>query len=101
MTQSARIKINPTNLEVEIEGSEAFVKKYFSIIQGMLAGTPAKVKDKAAPKKRGRKKAAATVKPAKKPGPKKISMTGKIIALVQKSSDGISVDDIVKKNQGQ
>jgi len=60
------------------------------------AATTAKAA-KAAPKKRGRKKAAAASKPAKKPGPKKVSMTEKIITLVQKSPKGISAASIIKK----
>jgi len=92
MAQSACIKINPVNLEVEIKGSEAFIEKYFGIIQNMLAGTPAKAKGQAAPKKRGPEKAIAALKPKKKKKPKKISITDKVIALVQQSPGGISVD---------
>lgn len=113
MTQSSRIKFNPVTREVEIEGSEAFVKKYFGIVQNMLGGVPpapekkAAAGEKAAPKKRGRRKAAApkapktskAAKASKKPGPKKLSMTGKIIDIVQKSPQGISADAIMKKTK--
>lgn len=47
--------------------------------------------------KRGRVKTAEVAKPVKKPGPKRESMTGKIIALVQKSPKGISVEAIIEK----
>ena len=99
MAQSACIKINPVNLELEIKGSEAFIEKYFGIIQNMLAGTPAKAKDQAAPKKRGPKKATAVTKPPKKEKTIKVSMTEKVIALVQQSKGGISVDKIIKKTK--
>jgi len=99
MAQSSRIKINPATLEVEIEGSQAFVEKYFGIIQSMLSRTPAKAKDKAAPRKRGPGKATAASKPAQKKGQKKVSMTDKVIALVQQSPGGISVDKIIKKTK--
>ncbi len=55
------------------------------------------VLEQAEQKKRVRKETAAASKPVKKPGPKKVSMTGKIIAIVQKSPKGISVDAIIKK----
>ena len=99
MAQSSRIKINPATLEVEIEGSQAFVEKYFGIIQSMLSRTPAKAEDKAAPRKRGPGKATAAAKPAQKKGLKKVSMTDKVIALVQQSPKGISVDNIIKKTK--
>ena len=44
-------------------------------------------------------KAAAASKPAKKPGPKKVSKTGTIIALVQNSPRGISAESIIKKTK--
>ena len=99
MTQSFSIKFNPQTHEIEIEGSEAFVKKYFDIVQKMLAVTPATVKDKAAPRKRRPNKATAAAKPAKKMGAKKVSMTEKIIALVQQGQGGVSVDNIIKKTK--
>ena len=99
MTQTSRIKFNPQTHEIEIEGSEAFVKKYFAIIQKVLVGPSAKAKDKAVPKKRGPKKAAAAAKSAKMMGPKKVTMTEKVIALVQQKQGGISVKNIIKKTK--
>ena len=50
-------------------------------------------------KKKKRGKATALTKTSKKPGPKKESMTGKLIALVQQSKSGISVENIIKKTK--
>ena len=38
MTERSRIKFNPQNKEIEIEGSEEFVKIYFEKICGLLSG---------------------------------------------------------------
>lgn len=39
MDERSRIKFNPVTKEIEIEGSEMFVKTYFDKIQGMFYGT--------------------------------------------------------------
>jgi len=39
MDGQSRIKFNPVTKEIEIEGSEKFVKTYFDKIQAMLSGT--------------------------------------------------------------
>ena len=39
MGGQSRIKFNPVTKEIEIEGSEKFVKTYFDKIQAMLSGT--------------------------------------------------------------
>jgi len=38
MGEQSRIKFNPVTKEIEIEGSEQFVKTYFDKIQSMLSG---------------------------------------------------------------
>lgn len=38
MVEISRIKFNPVTKEIEIEGSEKFVKTYFNKIQTMLTG---------------------------------------------------------------
>jgi len=38
MGEQSRIKFNPVTKEIEIEGSEKFVKTYFDKIQAMLSG---------------------------------------------------------------
>ncbi|MEI7637269.1 MAG: hypothetical protein WCJ37_08180 [Syntrophus sp. (in: bacteria)] len=39
MGEQSRLKFNPATKEIEIEGSEKFVKTYFDKIQEMLSGT--------------------------------------------------------------
>ena len=62
MQTDARIRFNPVTKEIEIEGSEAFVKAYFNKIQKMISGVPSEtVREpkavKAAPEKKAEKKA--------------------------------------------
>ena len=59
MKENSRIRFNPVTKEVEVEGSESFVKAYFSKLQEMISESPAKMeivkgkpqKVKAAPRK--------------------------------------------------
>lgn len=44
MNEKSRIRFNPHTKEVEIEGSEAFVKTFFQKIQELMSGPPAAVK---------------------------------------------------------
>lgn len=45
MGGQSRIRFNPVTKEIEIEGSEKFVKTYFDKIQSMLSGTQEAVVD--------------------------------------------------------
>ena len=38
MNKQSRIRFNPVTKEIEIEGSEAFVKTYFNKLQAMMSG---------------------------------------------------------------
>ncbi len=38
MNEQSRIRFNPVTKEIEIEGSEAFVKTYFNKLQAMMSG---------------------------------------------------------------
>ena len=40
MKENSRIRFNPGTKEIEIEGSEEFVKTYFNKLQAMISGTP-------------------------------------------------------------
>ncbi len=40
MKENSRIRFNPTTKEVEIEGSEKFIKTYFNKIQELMSGIP-------------------------------------------------------------
>jgi len=45
MGVQSRIKFNPVTKEIEIEGSESFVKAYFDKIHEMLSGTQEAVEE--------------------------------------------------------
>ena len=40
MKENSRIRFNPGTKEIEIEGSESFVKTYFNKLQAMISGNP-------------------------------------------------------------
>ena len=42
MKENSRIRFNPVTKEIEVEGSESFVKTYFSKLQAMISGSPKK-----------------------------------------------------------
>lgn len=42
MKANSRIRFNPVSREIEVEGSESFVKTYFAKLQSMLSGSPEK-----------------------------------------------------------
>jgi hypothetical protein len=42
MAENARVKFNPVTKEMEIEGSESFVKATLDKLQAILSGAPAK-----------------------------------------------------------
>jgi hypothetical protein len=104
MKENSRIRFNPGTKEIEIEGSESFVKTYFNKLQEIISGTPEiTTKEskpvKAAPvkmekkqprtsKTRPRKKVMKVA--TKKPGEKRVTHIGMIIGLVQASTEGIS-----------
>jgi outer membrane biosynthesis protein TonB len=123
MQTDARIRFNPVTKEIEIEGSEEFVKAYFNKIQKMISGTPSKtVKEpkavKAAPEKKAEKKTkavkaipvikepkAAKPRPVKKvkktakkkPRAKRITKIDTIVGLIKGSADGISTAQLKEK----
>ncbi len=86
MKENTRIKFNPITKEIEVEGSETFVKAYFKKLQGMMTGSPDKgsaVKGKAAKKAKG----------------KKVTNKDKVVSLIQGSKDGISTAELKKKTR--
>jgi len=80
--EKSRIKFNPVTKEIEIEGNEQFVKKYFSIIQTMM--TESRALKGAAPEK------AAGLQ-------RRGSKTVKVLGLIQSTKDGITTTDLKKK----
>ena len=108
MKENSRIRFNPATKEIEIEGSERFVKTYFDKITEMLSSVslPLKVESKGAtihpaqqvaeepptviPRKKIRK-------PAKRKGPEeqqpKPTMFDTVVGLIRKS-DGITTTEL-------
>lgn len=122
MKKNSRIRFNPATKEIEVEGSESFVKTYFDKLQAMISG-PAKEKAvKAAPAKKAEikarvEKAAPVEKVPKAPkavkptvAKKKATKTGKkaaakkkatnidaVVSLIQGTPEGISTAELKTK----
>ena len=97
-TDQSRIKFNPVTKEIEIEGSEKFVKTYFTKIQALISGTKgtvAKAPIKEKPVKKARPSKVKGKKPAKQS--KKRSNVNTVLTLVQKSPKGITTTELKKK----
>ena len=114
MANNSRIRFNPVTKEIEIEGTEEFIKKYFGKLKAMISGSaekkaaikkepkpvkaaPAKA-DKKKPKavkERPQKKAKKVAK--KKPGVKRVTNIDMILGLIQGSAEGISTVELKEK----
>jgi predicted Rossmann fold nucleotide-binding protein DprA/Smf involved in DNA uptake len=113
MKEYSRIRFNPVTKEIEVEGSESFVKIYFNKLQAMLAGSPEKIlktkekpiKIKSAKKKVEKKAKIAKVTPAKKikkvqqkkADEKKVTNVDRVIGLIQSTTEGISIAELKEK----
>mgnify|MGYP001559682041 FL=1 len=118
MSERSRIKFNPVTKEIEIEGSEKFVKTYFDKIQSLLSGTqeavagaPIKekpIKEKAPGRKPVKERPIKKVRQSKK-APKVIKeekpvkeikrgdMSKVVLALIQDSPEGITTTELKEK----
>ena len=111
MKENSRIRFNPVTKEIEVEGSEKFVKTYFGKLQKMISGALDK---RIAIKKEPKSAKAATVKTDKKkpktvkarppkkatkkePGVKRVTKIDMIIGLIQGSTEGISTVELKEK----
>jgi len=114
MKENSRIRFNPVTKEIEVEGSEKFVKTYFKKLQEMVFGLAEKtvaVKKapkavKAAPVKADKKEPKAVkARPTKKakkatkkaPAEKKVTNIDTVLGLIQGSTEGISTVELKKK----
>jgi hypothetical protein len=108
MKENSRIRFNPVTKEVEVEGSESFVKTYFDKLQAMISGSPKEavaVKEKPIKVKAVKKVKAAKKNPVKKArkaakkvtGEKKVTNIDAVVALIQASAEGISTATIKEK----
>lgn len=123
MKKNSRIRFNPVTKEIEVEGSELFVKTYFGKLQAMLSGPFQKTVTikkepkavKAVPEKKAEKKPplvkaprvnkAKKARPPKKakkatkkePGVKRVTNIDMIVGLIQGSTEGISTAELKEK----
>lgn len=114
MKNNSRIRFNPVTKEIEVAGTEKFVKTYFKKLQAMMSGTaektatskkepmaakvaPAKadMKKSKAVKARPQKKANKVAK--KKRGVKRVTNIDMILGLIQGSAEGISTVELKEK----
>ena len=76
MKNNSRIRFNPGTKEIEVEGTEEFVKTYFNKLQAMISGPAKKAvaakKESKAIKAVPAKKAEKKVKAAKARPPKRV-----------------------------
>jgi hypothetical protein len=111
MNEQSRIRFNPVTKEIEIEGSEAFVKTYFNKLQAMMSGVTEKITEdpkgaRTLPANKGKSEPKeARPHPARKagkvaqaePGKKKVTHIAAIVGLVQANADGISTSTLKEK----
>jgi hypothetical protein len=99
MANNSRVRFNPVMKEIEVEGTEEFVKIYFGKLQAMLSGASEKkatIKEKPkAAKGRPPKKSEKAAKKA--PGKKRITNRDSVIGLIQGSTEGIFTAELKKK----
>ncbi len=110
MENNSRIRFNPVTKEIEIEGSEAFVKTYFGKVQAIISGSLKKDEKKpktvrVIPNEKARKTSRET-KPnvaqvektaAGKLDKKKVTNISSIVRLIQASNNGISTAELKGK----
>jgi uncharacterized membrane protein len=98
MEEKSRIRFNPVTKEIEIEGSEAFVKTYFQKLQGLLLQTPENKNEKP-PQKSARpvrKAKKAKAKPGKTKAGKETQMDA-IVSLISRTEGGITTSALKEK----
>jgi hypothetical protein len=96
MKENSRIRFNPVTKEIEVEGSEEFVKTYFGKLQAMISGVPeAMMKEPKVKKVRPVKKAGKVAK--EKPGVKRVTNIDTVVGLIQGSTEGISTAELKEK----
>ena len=99
MAQTSRIRFNPATREVEIEGTETFVKSYFAKIQNLLSELQKTAEEKptARPSRAPRKAAKEPEKLAAKKRLGRGDISTAIIETVRGSEEGIGIPALTKK----
>lgn len=98
MEEKSRIRFNPVTKEIEIEGSEAFVKTYFQKLQGLLSQSPEKknenpLRENTRPVRKAKK---AQAKSGKAKAAKETQMDA-IVSLVSRAEGGITTSALKEK----
>ncbi len=98
MKEKSRIRFNPVTGEIEVEGSEAFVKTYFQKLQRLLSQPPESKEEKKPRAKAGaaRKSKKAKAKPGKKRAGKETQMDA-VVSLVRGAEGGITTSALKEK----
>jgi len=98
MKEKSRIRFNPVTKEIEVEGSEAFVKTYFQKLQGLLSQSPRKKNEKPSQKsaRSMRKAKKAPTKPGKKKAAKETQMDV-IVSMVGRAEGGMTTSALKEK----
>jgi hypothetical protein len=90
MKENSRIRFNPTTREIEIEGSETFVKTYFDRLQAILSGSRETGAE-------GAKTAKTAKAPGREAGGKRVTQIDQIVGLIRENSGGISTAELKQK----
>jgi hypothetical protein len=91
MEERSRIRFNPVTKEIEVEGSETFVRTYFDKLHQLLAKLPVKrgkMQPRAIGGPRGRAKRATAAKE---------TQMDQIVRLVESSAGGIATSGLKDK----
>ncbi len=107
MNEQSRIRFNPVTKEIEIEGTETFVKTYFEKLQAMMSGftkqkrTGSEIRPAQQGKTEAKKKSLPkekAVKSVKSGSPvQKATHMGAVIELIQESAAGIATSALKEK----
>ena len=102
MEERSRIRFNPATREIEIEGSEKFVRIYFGKVQKLLLAPIGGKEEK--PKPPRARPAGKPKKMKKKTGPKKIpkkvpkeTLLDSVVRLIRGSEEGITTAALKEK----
>jgi uncharacterized membrane protein len=102
MEERSRIRFNPATREIEIEGSEEFVRIYFGKVQKLLLAPVGGKEEK--PKPPRARPAGKPKKMKKKTGPKKVpkkvpkkTLLNSVVRLIRGSEEGITTAALKEK----
>jgi uncharacterized membrane protein len=102
MEERSRIRFNPATREIEIEGSEEFVRIYFGRVQKLLLAPVSGKEEK--PKPPRARPAGKPKKMKKKTGPKKVpkkvpkeTLLDSVVRLIRGSEEGITTAALKEK----